>query len=41
MRLGLTVTALVLGVTVLFAIAGYLIDLSARHFERSRDKGDR
>jgi preprotein translocase subunit SecE len=37
MQLGLTVTALVLGVTVLFAIAGYLIDLSARH----HDKGDR
>jgi len=41
MQLGLTVTALVVGVTVLFAIAGYLIDLSARHFEQRRDKGDR
>jgi hypothetical protein len=37
MRLGLTVTGLVLAVTVLFAIAGYLIDRSARH----KEKGDR
>jgi len=40
MRLGLTVTAVVLGVTVLFALAGWLIDLSARHFEQSRKKGE-
>ena len=41
MQLGLTVAAVVLGVTVLFAIAGCLIDRSARHFEERREKGDR
>lgn len=34
MQLGLTVTGLVVGVTVLFAIAGYLIDRSARRQEK-------
>jgi len=38
MRLGLTVTAVVLAVTALFAVAGWLIDLSARHFDRSAGK---
>lgn len=41
MQLGLTVTGLVVAVTILFAIAGYLIDLSAKHMEQSRDKKDR
>jgi hypothetical protein len=35
MQLAMTVFAVVLGVTVVFAVAGYLIDLSARHFEHS------
>jgi hypothetical protein len=37
MQLSLIVVSVVLGVTVVFGIAGYLIDLSARHFEQSRD----
>jgi len=41
MQLGLTVSGVVLGVTVLLALAGWLIDLSARHFDRSQEKGDR
>ena len=41
MQLGMTVAAVVVGVTVLFAIAGYLIDSSARHVEQSRGKKDR
>ena len=35
MQLGLTVTGLVLGVTVLFAIAGCLIERIARNQEKS------
>ncbi len=35
MQLGLTVTGLVLAVTVLFAIAGCLIERSARRSERA------
>jgi hypothetical protein len=31
------VTAVVLGVTVVFGVAGYLIDLSARRAEGKRD----
>jgi hypothetical protein len=38
MLLALTVTAVVLGVTVIFGAAGYLIDVSARKFDRSREK---
>ena len=38
MQLGLTVTGLVVGVTVLFAIAGWLIDRSARRSDRTGDK---
>jgi hypothetical protein len=41
MQLGLTVAALVVGVTVLFGLAGWLIDVSARHYDRSPDKRDR
>ena len=41
MLLALKVTSAVLGVTILFAVAGYLIDLSARHFDPSRGKGER
>jgi preprotein translocase subunit SecE len=41
MQLGLTVTAVVIVITVLFAIAGWLIDLSARHFDQSREKRNR
>jgi hypothetical protein len=37
MQLGLTVAGVVLAITVLFAIAGWLIDLTAR----DRNKGDR
>ena len=38
MLLALTVTAVVLGVTIVAAVAGYLIDLSARHEERQRER---
>lgn len=38
MQLGLTVTGLVLGVTVLFAIAGYLIDRTARRSDQGGEK---
>jgi putative effector of murein hydrolase LrgA (UPF0299 family) len=37
MQLALIVVSVVLGVTVVFAVAGYLIDLTARHFEQSRE----
>jgi len=40
MQLGLTVAGVVVVITVLFAVAGWLIDLSARRFDQ-RDKGDR
>jgi hypothetical protein len=36
MLLSLTVTALVLGVTAVFALAGYLIDRSARRHEKEQ-----
>jgi hypothetical protein len=35
------VTAVVLGVTVIFAIAGYLIDLSERHFVKKHGEEER
>ncbi len=38
MLLAMTVTAVVLGVTAVFGVAGYLIDLSVRHFEQSHGK---
>lgn len=41
MQLGLTVAALVLGVTIVFGAAGYLIDLSARHSDQSHTKEER
>jgi len=41
MQLGLTVTAVVIVITVMFAIAGWLIDLSARHSDQSREKRNR
>ena len=41
MQLGLTVTAVVIVITVLVAIAGWLIDLSARHFDQGREKRNR
>jgi hypothetical protein len=41
MLLSMTVTAVVLGVTAVFGVAGYLIDLSVRHFEQSRGKRER
>lgn len=41
MKLGLTVTVVVLAVTVLFALAGWLIDLSARHFDRPQGQKER
>lgn len=37
MLLSLIVVSVVLGVTVVFGVAGYLIDLSARHFEKSHE----
>jgi hypothetical protein len=37
MQLSLIVVSVVLGVTAVFAVAGYLIDLSARHFEQRRE----
>ena len=37
MRLSLIVTTAVLTVTVVFALVGYLIDLSARHNESKRN----
>jgi|HubBroStandDraft_1064217.scaffolds.fasta_scaffold638580_2 hypothetical protein len=41
MLLALTVTSVVLGVTAVFGVAGYLIDLSVRHFERTGGKKER
>jgi hypothetical protein len=38
MQLSLIVVSVVLGVTVVFAIAGYLIDLSARREESRKTK---
>ena len=38
MQLGLTVTAVVIGVTVLFAIAGVLIDRIARRSDQNGEK---
>ena len=38
--LGLTVLLLVLGVTAVFAIAGYLIDKSADRYEREHEHED-
>jgi hypothetical protein len=35
------VTAVVLGVTILFAVAGYLIDLSERHFVKKHGEEER
>lgn len=40
MQLALTVVSVVLGVTAVFAVAGYLIDMSARHSDRSGGKGN-
>jgi hypothetical protein len=37
MLLSLTVAGLVLGVTAVFALAGYLIDLSARRNEKEQE----
>jgi len=37
MQLALIVVSVVLGVTIVFAVMGYLIDLSARHFDQSRE----
>jgi hypothetical protein len=37
MQLAIIVTSVVLGVTIVFAAAGYLIDLSARHSESKKD----
>ena len=36
--LSLTVTSVVLGVTIVFAAAGYLIDKSVRRYDRRHDK---
>lgn len=41
MLLSLIVTSVVLGVTIVFAAAGYLIDLSARHSDRGQEKAER
>jgi hypothetical protein len=37
MQLSLIVVSVVLGVTAVFGVAGYLIDLSARHFDKSSE----
>jgi len=41
MLLASIVTAVVLGVTIVFAIAGYMIDLSERHFEKKHGEEER
>ena len=41
MLLASIVTVVVLGVTIVFAIAGYLIDLSERHFVKKHGEEDR
>ena len=41
MLLALTVTSVVLGVTAVFGVAGYLIDLSVRRFDRRHGNEDR
>jgi len=38
MLLSLIVTAVVLGVTIVFAAAGYLIDISVRRYDRRHAK---
>ncbi|HEX4134064.1 MAG TPA: hypothetical protein VHY84_05530 [Bryobacteraceae bacterium] len=38
MLLATIVTSVVLGVTIVFAVAGWLIELSARHFEQGEGK---
>jgi hypothetical protein len=41
MRLSLIVSSVVLGVTIIFAAAGWLIDRSARNSDRSQGKEER
>jgi hypothetical protein len=40
-QLAFIVTVVVLGVTVVFVVAGYLIDLSERHFVKNHGEEER